>query len=284
MKKAIPLSVLFLSGTALLATEPEPQSCTEARTEFKEITFRVGGSGALTAALLEAAAKERTVTGFADFDSLSAVYGLMGIYREGVSSGFFGDRFRLRFPSRSDVAAITGAYQNLPYITGRWGGVEPKREAGVRKKLGYGMLGGALGGLFGASVAESTRPEAEHGTDPTGVDAFAYVFLGLMGGNVVGSAAGVSAAGEGMGFPAHLAGSALLGVGVPWAALAHFGWNDGGAIALLGVIAGPVIGATLASELGDRFPPPGESKNSRFSLGLAPNFQRGLSAFATFHL
>ena len=75
------------------------------------------GNKGVTAALRDAAAKGETVTGVADFDSLSAVYGLMGIYREGgMSSCFYGYRFRLAFPAATDVEAISRAYGNLPYI------------------------------------------------------------------------------------------------------------------------------------------------------------------------
>ncbi len=280
MKKGILYSALCLSGTALLASESEGQAAlTQEGTGYKEITIRIGGSRALTAALLDAAAKGVTVTGIAGFDSLSAVYGLMGIYRKGVSSGFYGHRLRLRFPPDSDVAEITGAYRNLPYITGRLGAVvSKKREAGVGRKLVYGMLGGTVCGLVGALTLFPLP------TGGDGIGAAAGLAMGFAGGNVVGTAIGVSVAGEGLGFPGHFAGSALLGVGVPVAALAHLeAGKMRGTLVLLGGIAGPVIGATLALELGDRYPPTGDRKNSRFSLGLAPNLQQGLSASAILH-
>lgn len=280
MKRAIVCVALFLNGTGLLATEGKGQALPQEGTEFKEITLRISGSRVWTAALLEAAARGETVTGTAAFDSLSALYGLMGIYRG--SSGFYGHRFRLRFPPDSDVAEIAGAYGNLPYITGitgRLGTVVSKKEAGVGRKLGYGMLGGAIGGVVGAFAFLAAFPV------PTGGDGIGLgggFGMGFLGGNVVGTAIGVSVAGEGLGFPSHFAGSALLGLGVPWAALAHLGYDAGVPIAVLSGIAGPVIGATLVSELGDRYSASGDRKNSRFYLGFAPHFHnRGLSAFTT---
>ena len=140
MKKAILYSALCLSGSALLATEGDGQAFTEEGPGFKEITIRIGGSRALTAALLDGAAKEKKVTGIADFDSFSAIYGLMGIYPKGTvpSSSLYGHRFRLRFPPDSDVAEITGPYRNLTYIAGRWGGVESKREVGNKPHVDKG--------------------------------------------------------------------------------------------------------------------------------------------------
>ena len=86
--------------------------------EPREITIHVRGNKTGAAALLDAAAKGTTVTGIADFDSLSAMYGLMGIYREGTapSSSFYGHRFRLRFPPDANVIAVAEGYGNLPGI------------------------------------------------------------------------------------------------------------------------------------------------------------------------
>ena len=206
----------------------------------------------------------------------------MGIFRKGVVSSFYGNRFRLRFPPDSDVAVISEAYQNLPYITERWGTEVPKNEAGVGRKLVYGFLGGTIGGLVGASASLAAFPVPTGGD---GMGAAGGLAMGYLGGNVIGTALGVSVAGEGMGFSAHLAGSALLGVGVPVAASAHLGAGKmRESIILFGVIAGPVIGATIASELGDKYPPSRDRKNSRFSYGFASNLLRGLSILARFHL
>ena len=203
---------------------------------------------------------------------MSVAVGLGG----GIAGLYVG---RLRFSPNSEVAEITEAYRNLLYITGRWGTVVSKGEEGVGRKLVNGMLGGPLAGSQEHCQPHPTSQKQNMAMTQVGSRPHAHAFLGLLGGNVIGTAAG-----EGMGFPAHLAGSALLGVGVPWAALAHLGAGKICAtIVLSGVIPGPVTGATLASKLGDKHPPPGASKNSRFSSGLAPILQPGLSASATLH-
>ena len=86
--------------------------------EPKEITIHLRGNKTGAAALLDAAVKGTTVTGIAHFDSLAALYGLMGIYREGTnpSSSFYGHRFRLRFPPDANVIAVAEGYGNLPGI------------------------------------------------------------------------------------------------------------------------------------------------------------------------
>lgn len=95
-----------------------------AETEPAEITIYIRGEHrGVAVALLDAVDEGTPMTGVADFDSLSATYGLMGIYRKSrSSSGFYGYRFRLTFPPDVDVAVIAGAYWNLPYIQS----VEPK--------------------------------------------------------------------------------------------------------------------------------------------------------------
>lgn len=157
------------------------------------------------------------------------------------------------------------------------GAAVSQKEAGVGRKLGYGILGGFGCGLVGSF----TLFPVSAGGD--GIGAAGGLAMGFWAGNVVGTAIGVSVAGEGLGFPGHFAGSALLGVGVPVAALSHLeAGKMRGAIVLSAIMTGPVIGAILASELGDRYPPPGDRKNPRISFVLAPNLQRGLSASATF--
>ena len=136
--------------------EGEHQAATQKKTEPKEITIYIRGGHKTVAALLDAVDEGTLVTGIADFDSLSSTYGLMGIYRKGRrSSGFYGHRFRLTFPSGADVASIAGAYWNLSYVNS----VEPEpvvtpilKEAKkkkededdtrVGKKLAVGVLGG----------------------------------------------------------------------------------------------------------------------------------------------
>ena len=211
MEKTIQLAVLFLSGTALMASEGEGQAdaSTQEETEFKEISIHLRGNKQVAAALQDAAAKGTTVTGIADFDSLSAVHGLMRIYRMvGMSSGFYGHRFRLRFPSDRNVTAIVEAYRNLAVV----------KSAKARKTAytGYGFssLGGskhatvriptkvvfgtlfcvpftAIGtGLYGTYFYKDGDYDDGGGVDPWGGwDSF---FYGLVAGGAVGFPAGVT--------------------------------------------------------------------------------------------
>ena len=99
-----------------LAVSTEHPAATPQKTEPKEITIYIRGEHkAVVAALVDAVDEETTITGIADFDALSATYGLRGIDRMGKMSPFYGYRFRLTFPQGADVAAIAGAYWNLPY-------------------------------------------------------------------------------------------------------------------------------------------------------------------------
>ena len=117
------------------------------------------------AALVDAVNEETTITGVADFDALSATYGLMGIDRMGRMSSFFhGYQFRLMFPPGVDVAAIAGAYWNLSYVQS----IEPepppetrtqKRpfdiENGGLRLLAKVAAGTASGGAFTVLVASA---------------------------------------------------------------------------------------------------------------------------------
>ena len=74
----------------------------DAYAEMEPVTIHIRAEHkAVVAALLEAV---DSVTGIADFDSLSATYGLMGIDRTGRMPSFHGYRFRLMFPPGVDVA------------------------------------------------------------------------------------------------------------------------------------------------------------------------------------
>ena len=291
--------------------EAEHQAATQTKMEPKEITIYIrGGYKAVTAALLDAVDEGTPVTGIADFDSLSSTYGLMRIYRKGRgASGFYGHRFRLTFPPVADVAAITGAYWTLPYINS----VEPEpemtpilkkakkkreKEADTRigKKLANGVLGGVVGGLGGAVIAVGTWSpiEAEPGTDPSAANALGFLrsaLFGFWGGNIVGTAVGVSRVDPQDNFLVTLAGSALLGAGVPYAVAFMFADVNNetasgifGAISGLSVLFGPIVGATIASE---RWRKPLLAKlhlkpeARRVSVGLVPNLKGGLSAVAT---
>ena len=295
-----------------VSVEDEHQAAMQTKTEAKEITIYIrGGYKAVTTALLDAVDEGTPIIGIADFDSLSAFYGLMGIYRKGrISSGFYGHRFRLTFPPITDVVVIAGAYWTLPYIDS----VEPEpvvtpilkeakkkreKEADTRigKKLAAGAGGGLVGALTGGIIAVSSLgapPEAEPSTDPSLSNSLRVLntFIhGMWGGNIVGTAVGVSRVDPQDNFLITLAGSALLGAGVPYAVAFMFADVNNeaasgifGAIFGLSVLLGPIIGATIASE---RWRKPLSSKPHlkpaarHVSVGLVPNLKGGLSAVAT---
>ncbi len=209
-------------------------------------------------ALLEAVDQGTTMTGLADFDSLSLNYGLwrLGIgkvarKRLGIGSvpRFYKYSFRLAFPPSADAATVAGAYWNLPYVNS----TEPKPPSDMLsrkrrdiesdakyKKLATGVLGGL--GLVGAAVFEKYA-----GDDP------GSPFIGFWGGNLAGTAIGVSAVDPQDNFLITLAGSALFGAGVPLVitiiSVETYSEN-GGILAVLSGFLGPIVGAMLASEVG----------------------------------
>lgn len=233
----------------------------------------------MVAALLDAVDEGTPVTGIADFDSLSSTYGLMGVSRKGSrSSGFYGHRFRLTFPPGADVAAIAGAYWNLPYVQS----VEPEpppeararklaqlAQAGpgdslavespvirVAKKLGAGVLGGSFGVLLvfiiGENFASSSDPIAAVAAGPD-IALLGYTF---------GSPLGVS-----------WVDSRDKGI-LTWSG-SMAGWFVG-RMALESDTSwpfAPLIVATIASEIW-REPP----QNRRVSISLGPTPNGGLSA------
>ena len=299
-------NLLVHSAQAELVNDPpveadkedvEHQAATQQKTESKEITIYILGEyKAVAAALLDAVDEGTPVTGIADFDSLSATYGLLGIYRKGSrSSGFYGHRFRLTFPPAADVAVIGGAYWNLPYVRS----VEPKppgrvpdkrisqaasadslADIRIGKKLAAGVGGGLVGvlagGLIGSIYGSSERQSTEG--DPHPLEGIVLVLSGMWGGYIVGTAAGVSGVDPQDDFSTTLGGSVLMGVGVPYAIdfiSVKTGWESG---ILMGVsaILGPMVGAMIASERG-RKPP----QDRRVSFGLASTLYGGLSAVTT---
>ena len=276
----IALSAALLVGTADAETEP------------KEITIYISGQHkAMVAALSDAVDEEMPVTGIADFDSLSATYGLMRIYRKGRrSSGFYGHRFRLTFPPVADVAAIAGAYWNLAYIQS----VEPEPlpEARARKlvHLGSGkrvaqklisgaIVGGVVGGTgglagLGVGLAIEDCSDCPHGhnCDLCGIGAALTALFGGTVGYLVGTAIGVSGVDPHDRFIASRGGSVvglIGGIGLTSASPGVL-WPS--------LLVGPVVGATLASELWRKSPQ--DSQNSRVSVSLGPAPNGGLSAVA----
>ncbi len=291
------LAVITLFAMLMIEDADADQAVNQKKTEPKEITIYISGQHkAVVAALLEAVDQETTMTGVADFDALSATYGLMGIYRKGRrSSGFYGHRFRLTFPSVADVATVARAYWNLSYVQS----VEPepprqgpdKRIVKAAKvdsfrignKLMAGLGGGIAGAFLGAFImADLYQPKG--GEDTFG--RLGAAMNGLEVGYIVGTATGVGWVDAQDDFLITLAGS-VLGLGLPVGAIdvisAKTGWE---LETLAGVSAflGPIVGATIASERGRK---PLSAKlhlkpeARQVSIGLVPAPKGGLSAIAT---
>ena len=108
--------------------------------------------------------------------------------------------------------------------------------------------------------------------------------MGFWGGNVVGTAVGVSAVDPYDSLPTALAGSVLGGVGVPYAL--GYAFQDEefiGPLLLLSAFLGPIVGATTASELW-RNPPAAAldlPETRHILIGLIPHHNGGLSAIVT---
>ena len=220
--------------------------------ERQEITIRISAEHtAMVAALLAAVDAGTPVTGIAELDSLATTYGLIGIYRKGRMSPFYGYQFRLTFPPGSDVVAIAGAYRNVPYI-----------QSTRQRAKWVGRVAGkfCVGTLMGSAIALASR----------GVD------VALVG-YPIGVGVGTSL------FDRHhyyrslvlSIGGSLLGVGIGFALIPIDPWRDPvGAIGGIMIISSTT--ATLASEL---FRKPPES--GRFSVGLVPDARGNWSARAT---
>ena len=160
---------------------------------------------------------------------------------------------------------------------------DDKADTRIGKKLAVGVLGGVGGGLVGAALMVS----ADRGDFGVALPAL----FGFWGGNLVGTAVGVSSVDPQDNLLITLAGSALLGVGVPYGVVFMFAdvnnetaYGIFGAISVLSAFLGPIVGATIASE---RWRKPLSAKlhlkpeARRVSVGLVPQPQRGLSAIAT---
>ena len=141
-------------------------------------------------------------------------------------------------------------------------------EAGIRlvKKLTAGALCGVGGAFLGAVIAEGQHQAIEG--DP-GIGNFVAFMIGIWGGNIVGTAVGVSVADPQDNFLITLVGSALFGA-VP-IAIATEGASEN--LIILSGLLGPIVGAMITSEL-SRKPP----QARRVSVGLVPNLKGGLSA------
>ena len=146
----------------------------------------------------------------------------------------------------------------------------------IDKKCLAGALGGVGGGLAGAAIMVGI----DDGSFGWGIPAL----MGFWGGNVVGTAVGVSAVDPHDSLPIALAGSVLGGVGVPYAL--GYAFQDEefiGPLLLLSAFLGPIVGATIASELW-RNPPAAAldlPETRHILVGLIPHHNGGLSAIVT---
>ena len=147
-----------------------------------------------------------------------------------------------------------------------------KKEGGagkrIAKKLGAGTLLGSLSGLIGAVIVQIAVGLGEPGVD--GIGGGAGLVMGGIIGHTVGSGIGVTLVDPHDYYILPIVGS-LAGmrasVEVPqYKEVPEF----------LPLFCGPVIGATIMSEL-LRKPP----ESRRISVGLVPNPKGGLSAIAT---
>ena len=155
-----------------------------------------------------------------------------------------------------------------------------KLWAGGLGGMGDGLLG-IGGGIYWALNTTSDCSSAEACGD--GIGGEFYSVLGFWGGNLVGTAVGVSSVDPQANFLVTLAGSALLGAGVPYA-IVLTEWEYGVGLVVLSAFLGPIVGATIASEKW-RKPLPAKPhlkpEARRISVGLVPNSKAGLSAVAT---
>ena len=280
------LAVITLFAMLMVEDVDADQTVNQKKTEPTEITIYISGQHkAMVAALLDAVDEGTPVTGIADFDSLSSTYGLMGVYRKGSrSSGFYGHRFRLTFPPAADVVAIAGAYWNLPYVQS----VEPEpppearaRKAGyqknspdravmrIPKKVGVGVLTTVGVGLV---LVPGAGTEGDDGIGAAVAGSASFFFgypLGVYLADRKESSFWLTFIGSGLGWW----GAAKLLDSPNSSELSEWGaW-----VTLLGA---PVLASEL-SRMDAVTGGPKQSQDIRFSVGLVPQIQRGLSAVAT---
>ena len=234
----------------------------DAATEGAEITIAIRGEHkGVILALLEAVDQKTTITGITALDSLSSTYGLIGIYRTGRGSGFYGHRFRLTFPPGADVEAIAEAYQNV------WEDPPSDIEnAGLRLLAKVGA--GTASGLFYTAAATA------------GLKSDSSMGFEILGGAIIGCSVGFPL-GVTLVDPYDSGPKTLLAGVVPILTtyfLLKVSQPREGTVVLLayGVPVISLISSLTVSEL-SRQPP----QDRRVSLGLSPTLNSGLSAVAT---
>ena len=282
---ALTLFAALMAADADAETEAERLAVTQQKTEPKEIMIYIrGGHKTVVSALLKAVDEGVLITGIADFDSLSSIYGLMEIHRTGrISPFYYGNRFRLTFPPGADVAAIARAYGNLSYIQS----VEPPVFLGPRMANGIRVLGGGkraavriptkvvfgtLSGVaftaIGVGVAASMDDRSSENTHAD----IGYLLIGMFIGSSVGFPLGVSAGDPYDSLPKTLLAGVIPGVA------GYFVMVAGQETGVLLSYVGPIIGSLYASEKWRKSP-----QTRRVSVGLVPDLNGGLSTAATLH-
>ena len=177
-----------------------------------------------------------------------------------------------------EVARSDSLSEQMEAMVKRYYTKADNREAlRISKKLAAGVMGGVAGGLAGAAIIVGVD-SGEFGNELPAL-------LGFWGGNLVGTPVGVSAFDLQDNFlitlARTLAGSALLGVGVPYAiaiisAKINSESEAGGKLMILSGLLGPIAGATIASEVWRKPPEAG-----RVPVSMVPDPKGGLSAVAT---
>ena len=223
--------------------------------------------------------------GLADVSNATIRYGLRCLYAK------MGGRVTMDHVAFANCGKLIGVSQNS---TGPPKVKEREEEDDIRGKKLVAGVGGLVGALTGGIIAVFSwevipPPEAEPGTDPSmsnALRALNTLIHGMWGGNIVGTAVGVSRVDPLDNFLITLAGSALVGAGVPYAiALTEWAESEGGeSLLILSGLLGPIVGATIASEVWRK---PLSAKlhlkpeARRVSVGLVPDPKGGLSAVAT---
>ena len=272
-----------------LAVEAEHQAATQQKKEPKEITIYISGAHkAVAMALLDAVDEGTLVTGIADFDSLSSIYGLIGIDRTGrMSSGFYGNRFRLTFSPDADVATVAEAYWSLSYIQSVELEAPPEARAskliqpvknienrGLRllAKVATGTASGIVFTAMSMFVLD-TIVERKGAPDADAYRPIGFLLVGGAIGCSVGFPLGVSKVDPYDSLPITLLAGVIPGLSGYSLLRAH---QQSERTAFLFMYVVPAVNSLIASELWRRPP-----RASRVSFALASTLNGGLSAVTT---
>ena len=204
--------------------------------------------------------------------------------------------------AESEAARSDSLSKQLAAMVERYQKKADKREdLRIAKKVAAGVLGGVGLGLVGAAIAVSEY-EYQSNAGDDGIGGFFAPFFGFWGGNIVGTASGVSLADPQDNFFITLVGSALLGAGVPYSIAVisvETNLEAGDYLIVLSGLLGPIVGATIASEKwrkplsaglkssaklrraqSSRSFKPSKPQERRVSFGLSPTLNGGLFAVA----